>query len=74
MAINRDKILQEAQKLVDKKRYDKAIAEYQKVVADDPTDVRTLLKIGNLYLQLEQFADAISTYERVGSHLSLIHI
>lgn len=70
MAINRDKILQEAQKLVDKKRYDKAIAEYQKVVADDPTDVRTLLKIGNLYLQLEQFADAISTYERVGSHYS----
>ena len=70
MAINRDKILQDAQKLVDKKRYDKAIAEYQKVVADDPTDVRTQLKIGNLYLQLEQFAEAISTYERVGSYYS----
>ncbi|HTJ82402.1 MAG TPA: tetratricopeptide repeat protein, partial [Polyangiaceae bacterium] len=70
MAINRDKILQEAQKLVDKKRYDKAIAEYQKVVADDPTDVRTQLKIGNLYLQLEQFAEAISTYERVGAYYS----
>lgn len=71
MAINRDKILQEAQKLVDKKRYDKAIGEYQKVVADDPNDVRTLLKIGDLYLRLQQFADAIATYDRVASYYSV---
>ncbi|MFO0550842.1 MAG: tetratricopeptide repeat protein [Polyangiaceae bacterium] len=71
MAINRDKILQEAQKLVDKKRYDKAIAEYQKVVADDPNDVRTLLRIGDLYLRIEQYADAISTYDRVASYYSV---
>ncbi len=70
MAINRDKILQEAQKLVDKKRFDKAIAELQKVVADDPADVRTLLKIGDLYLRVDQHADAISTYERVGNYYS----
>ena len=70
MAINRDKVLQEAQKLVDKKRYDKAIVEYQKVVAEDPSDVRTLLKIGDLHLKLEQFAEAISLYERVGQHYS----
>ncbi|NUO53235.1 MAG: tetratricopeptide repeat protein [Polyangiaceae bacterium] len=70
MAFNRDKILQEAQKLVDKKKYDKAIAELQKVVADDPADVRTLLKIGDLYLRLDQHADAISTYERVGNFYS----
>lgn len=70
MAINRDKVLQEAQKLVDKKKFDKAIAELQKVVADDPGDVRTLLKIGDLYLRLEQHADAIATYERVGNFYS----
>ncbi len=70
MAINRDKILQEAQKLVDKKKFDKAIAELQKVVADDPADVRTLLKIGDLYLRLDQHADAIATYERVGNFYS----
>jgi len=70
VAINRDKILQEAQKLVDKKKFDKAIAELQKVVADDPADVRTLLKIGDLYLRLDQHADAIATYERVGNFYS----
>ena len=71
MAINRDKILQEAQKLVDKKRYDKAIAEYQKVVADDPHDVRTLLKIGDIYLRMQQFAEAIASYDRVANHYSV---
>ena len=49
MAINRDKVLQEAQKLVEKKRFDKAILEYQKIVAEDEKDVRTWLKIGDLY-------------------------
>jgi tetratricopeptide (TPR) repeat protein len=66
VAVDRDKVLQAAQKLVERKRYDKAIVEYQKLVADDPKDVRTLLKIGDLYLKMEQHVDAITTYERVG--------
>ena len=70
VAVDRDKILQAAQKLVEKKRYDKAIVEYQKLVADDPKDVRTLLKIGDLYLKMEQHADAIGTYEHVGQFYS----
>ncbi len=70
MAINRDKILQEAQKLVEKKRFDKAILELQMLVAEDPSDVRTLLKIGDLHLKLEQHADAIAMYERVGQYYS----
>jgi tetratricopeptide (TPR) repeat protein len=70
VAVDRDKVLQAAQKLVEKKRYDKAVVEYQKLVADDPKDVRTLLKIGDLYLKMEQYADAIVTYERVGQFYS----
>lgn len=70
MAINREKVLLEAQKLVDKKKFDKAIAEYQKVVADDPNDVRTLLKIGDVHLRLQQFSEAIGTYDRVAQFYS----
>ncbi|AKT43014.1 tetratricopeptide repeat protein [Chondromyces crocatus] len=66
MAVDRDKVLQAAQKLVERKRFDKAIIEYQKLVADDPKDVRTLLKIGDLYLKTEEYVEAITTYERVG--------
>lgn len=66
VAVDREKVLQNAQKLVEKKRYDKAVVEYQKLVADDPKDVRTLLKIGDLYLKMEQYVEAITTYEGVG--------
>lgn len=68
MPIDRDKIIQAAQKFVEKKRYDKAVLEYQRIVQEDPNDARTLLKIGDLQLKMEAYADAIATYERVGRH------
>ncbi|MFO0593428.1 MAG: tetratricopeptide repeat protein [Polyangiaceae bacterium] len=66
MAVDREKVNQAAQKLVEKKRYDKAVEEYQKILAEDPRDVRTLLKVGDLRLKAEQYPDAITTYETVG--------
>jgi tetratricopeptide (TPR) repeat protein len=66
MALDRDKITQAAQKYVDKKKYDKAVLEYQKLVQADPSDARTLLKIGDLQTKLNAHADAIVTYESVG--------
>lgn len=65
MAFDREKVLRTAQAYVQKKRYDKAIPEYQKIVQHDPTDVRTLLRIGDLQSRMEAYADAIATYERV---------
>jgi tetratricopeptide (TPR) repeat protein len=66
VAIEREKILALAQKYVEKKKYDKAVIEYQKVIQEDPNDARTLLKIGDLQLKMEEYAGAIATYERVG--------
>lgn len=66
MAINRDKVLEAAQKFVEKKKYDKAVAELQKLIQADPNDARTLLKIGDLQQKQGAHAEAISTYESVG--------
>jgi tetratricopeptide (TPR) repeat protein len=66
VAINRDKVLEAAQKHVEKKKYDRAILEYQKLTQADPNDARTLLKIGDLQAKLGTYAEAISTYESVG--------
>lgn len=66
MAINRDKVLEAAQKYVEKKKYDKAVQEYQKLIDADPNDARTLLKIGDLQAKQGLHGDAISTYETVG--------
>ena len=66
MAIDREKVLAAAQKYVEKKKYDRAVIEYQKVIQEDPNDARTLLKIGDLQSKMEAYGDAVGTYERVG--------
>jgi tetratricopeptide (TPR) repeat protein len=66
VAIDREKIQANAQKFVEKKKYDKAIAELQKIIQEHPDDARTLLKIGDLQSKMGDFASTIATYERVG--------
>jgi tetratricopeptide (TPR) repeat protein len=66
VAIDREKTLAAAQKYVEKRRYDRAAIEYQKILQEDPSDARTLLKLGDLQSKMEAYADAIATYERVG--------
>jgi tetratricopeptide (TPR) repeat protein len=66
VAIDREKVLAAAQKYVEKKKYDKAVIEYQKVIQEDPNDARTLLKVGDLQSKMEDYASAVGTYERVG--------
>jgi pilus assembly protein FimV len=65
VAVNRTKVLEAAQKFQSKGQYDKAIAEYQKLVVEDPRDVRTLLKIGDLHTRRNKPKDAIDVYEKV---------
>lgn len=66
MAIDRERILVAAQKYVEKKRYDRAAIEYQKILQEDPSDARILLKLGDLQSKMEAYADAVATYDRVG--------
>ena len=66
MAIDREKVLAAAQKYVERKKYDKAVLEYERIIQEDPNDARTLLKMGDLQLKMEGYAGAVATYERVG--------
>lgn len=70
VAFDRDKTLQAAAKLVDKKKYDKAILEYQKVVQSDPTDARTMLRIGDLQSRMLDYKGAVGTYDQVARYYS----
>ncbi len=70
MSTEREKIIESAQRFVDKKKYDRAIAEYQKLVQGDPTDARTWLKIGDLQARTGAIREAIQTYIRVGEQYS----
>jgi len=66
VAIDREKVLDAAQKFVEKKKYDKAVLELRKIIQADPNDARTRLKIGDLESKQERYADAVATYEEVG--------
>ena len=57
-----------ARKYQSRGQYDKAIAQYQKLVAADKRDVRSLLKIGDLHVRAGNRGTAIETYEIVAGH------
>ncbi|BDG04307.1 tetratricopeptide repeat protein [Anaeromyxobacter oryzae] len=65
MAVDKNKIIAEATKLVQKGALDKAIAAYQKITAEDPKDVRILLKIGELYQKKRDDKLAADAFQRV---------
>jgi len=68
VAVDRTKVLAAAQKHLSKGNYDKAINEYKKLVDADPRDVRTWLKIGDLYTRKGAHREATQTYHRVAEH------
>jgi len=67
VAINRQKVLDAAQKYIEKNKYDKAVIELRALVAAEPNDARTLQKIGDLQLKQGLVAEALDTYDSVGN-------
>lgn len=65
MSIDRQKVIDAAQKYAAKNQLDKAIVEYQRVLREDPQDVRILLKVGDLQVRMNARQAAIDTYTRV---------
>jgi len=70
VAINKNKINDNALKYIQKGQVKKAIREYEKILADDPGDVRTLLKKGDLLVRVGEKDQAVETYLAVASTYS----
>jgi tetratricopeptide (TPR) repeat protein len=70
LTINKNKVIAAAQKYQQKGQLDKAIKELQLLVDDDPKDVRTLLKIGDLQSKKGDRPGATATYMRVAEFYS----
>ena len=65
MAINRRKVIDTARKHLSRGQFDKAIAQYEKLVKSDRRDVRSLHKIGEIYLRKGDKEQAVETYRKV---------
>lgn len=81
MAANKNKIVALAQRYTGKGQFEKAIAEYRKLLKTDPGDIRTWLKIGDLYTRMGARKEATETYIRVaeqytnsGFHLKAVAV
>lgn len=63
--LNKEKILEQARIYVDDGKYDKAIAEYEKILVADPSDLRVKLRVAELYTKRKQVTEAIKIYREV---------
>ncbi len=70
MAVKRDKILREAEKLVQKGRTEQAIKEYEKLLKLNPNDANTINRVGDLYGRIGKVEKAVELYERIAQHFT----
>jgi tetratricopeptide (TPR) repeat protein len=66
----KEKLLASAQKLLLKGQIPKAIKEYEQVVKIGPNDVRSRLKLAELYNRSKMSAKAIEEYRKIGEYYS----
>lgn len=62
---NKEKIIEAAEKFLKAGKYDKAIKEFQKLIAEDPSEMRAKLKIADIYARAKDVPNAIKTYREV---------
>ena len=70
MPFSKAKSIETANKALKRGQYDRAIAEYERIVRQDPTDIRSKLKLGDLYIRAAQTEDAIRVLHEVATHYS----
>lgn len=65
--LNKEKILEHAKKLSLEGKFDRAIAEYERLLQLDPEDLRIKIKIAELYVKRKQIQDAVRIYTEVAA-------
>ena len=69
MPIDRPAILRNAEKLLRQGKIDQAIAEYLRIVEDQPSDWNTANVLGDLYVRAGQTDRAVEQFVRIADHL-----
>ncbi|HYH06637.1 MAG TPA: tetratricopeptide repeat protein [Thermoanaerobaculia bacterium] len=70
MAVQRDKVIASAEKLVAKGKIEPAIKEYERLLEDNPNDVNTLNRIGDLWVRINRNDEAVKVFSKIASHYS----
>ncbi len=70
MASSKEQILQSAEKFLAKGKLEPALKEYLRLLDDNPKDVATLNRVGDLYARMNRPADSIQYYTRIADSYS----
>ncbi|MEM9558246.1 MAG: tetratricopeptide repeat protein [Acidobacteriota bacterium] len=65
MALNREAVIRSAEKYVSKGKLENAIKEYRKVLGENPNDINTLNRVGDLYARLERYDEAVRLFSQI---------
>ena len=68
MAVKRDIVLATAEKLLARGKYDAALKEYGRLLDDNPNDVNTLNRIGDLWVRINRNDEAVKVFARIADH------
>lgn len=69
MVIDREAVLKQAERLLRQGKLDGAIAEYVRLVADQPRDWSSVNALGDLYARAGRPTLAVEQYHRIADHL-----
>jgi tetratricopeptide (TPR) repeat protein len=70
MAVNREQVLQSAEKLLSRGKLDQALKEYLRVLEDNSRDIPTLNKVGDLHVRMNRPGESIPYFERIADFYS----
>ena len=70
MALDKNAIAKDAQKFAAKGQFDKAIAEWKKLIKESPHDANIFNTIGDLCLKKNSKPEAVDAYKRAADILA----
>jgi len=68
MAFKRDAALQAAERQMARGKYEAALKEYERILADNPRDILALNKIGDIFVLLNRARESIPYFNRIAEH------
>ena len=68
MALDRNKVARNAEKLVARGKLNAAIDEYRKLLAESANDTTTLNRVGDLYARLNRLDKATALFKKTADH------
>jgi tetratricopeptide (TPR) repeat protein len=70
MALQREQVVQTAEKYVSRGKIEPAIREYRKLLAENPNDINTLNRVGDLYAKIQRIDEAVDFFSQIGEQYS----